>query len=359
MNNHEQPSQNDEISENEWQKVMEEMANRPGREELGDGSHAPGAIYLEEEDIERNETNLNSKTGKERTFSDMDLYAINSYDSGVEQSEHRKDRSDWTVWTEFVKKPGLNELGNKTSQEANEEYFSTIQSLQERYPRAEGETPAEYRERVGGIVESITERISSPLDRKAEHARLQGKLETAVKEGRMSKEHAESLMERQLDRYVDQKVEASKKNSYSEEALLAELLGTKPADQPADNPVDQPKDQPIVPPAPESAPDGNSDTELDRKREELKKLIADQERILAEAKERRDKSAADYRKMIEDKQQELKNRQADLQKTKDMVAAAEAITKEGKGNRFSLLSFFAGLRKKREKATDLDLDKAA
>ena len=340
MNNPESLSQGGEISENEWEKVMEKMAQRDAAKDESEPAHAPGYEYLADEDISEHETNLNSKTGKERTFSDMDLYAINSYDNGAEQSEHRKDRNDWTVWTEFIKKPGLNELGNKTSQEANQEYFETIQNLQAQYPRTEGETASEYHDRVEGIVESITEKLSPSLDREAETERLKQKLENAVKEGRMSKEHAESLMYRQLDRYVDQKVEESK-NNYSEEELVNGLLNPESIKQP----------EPVSESIPEDTTEAEENPELDRRISEKEAEIAAIKAKLEEMDQ--------LRAQAESEQQDIQARREELERDRVALEAAGDSIKSGSGNRFSILSFLTGLRKKREKRAKNNLDQAA
>lgn len=91
----------------------------------------------EEYDKEHNEdfageTNKNSKTGKERTYNDFDLYS-------QESGEERKRRHDLSVISEHL---------SKLPDESAEDYSKRVAKLYEDFPRKEDESLKDYRERI-------------------------------------------------------------------------------------------------------------------------------------------------------------------------------------------------------------------
>ena len=223
----------------EWDSLMNQgvvsRADLPAPE-IEEG-RAPGYSDLDEDRIKKNETSLNSKTGKERTFSDMDLYARRKitdedgnerYETAQEQGEYRKERNDMITWTELIsyddfrKKYGR----DKTSAILNKVYTDLIKSLVEKYPREEGESLADYKKRAKGIVDSMSEVSPEPLDKQTETDRLKEKLANAVKAKKISEKHAEKLAEKYVDRYVEEKVQRQEggEKRFDREAMVEELL---------------------------------------------------------------------------------------------------------------------------------------
>ena len=102
------------------------------------------------------ERNINDKTGKERTFTEFDLYP---------------------------KQPG----------ETNEEYGARLRSMHQKtaeYQEAEAAREAEEKYLA-------SEQGQQELQSKSEYERLAAKIEQAAKEGRITEEHAKVLLERQ------------------------------------------------------------------------------------------------------------------------------------------------------------------
>ena len=173
-------------------------------------TEAPGFYGLSEEAMSKNETNINSKTGKERSFSDMDLYSRDQYESTAAQGEHRRERNDLIVWTELIPYDAYVAKYDreKTSAEINHDYTKLVKSMIEKYPRGETEQLSDYRERAKGIVDSISNNnTKQPLDKQAEFDRMKEKLTTAAEEGRMSEAHVKKLIEKYLDRFIDKKIQ--------------------------------------------------------------------------------------------------------------------------------------------------------
>lgn len=116
------------------------------------------------------EQNLNSKTGKARTFSEFDLYP---------------------------KMPG----------ESNEEYGERLKFMHEKtaeYEAAEAAKAEEAAKIAEKAAYFASEQGQKELDEEAKFDRLTEKLDQAIAEGRMSAEHANSLLERQLERSVEE-----------------------------------------------------------------------------------------------------------------------------------------------------------
>ena len=78
------------------------------------------------------ETNTNSKTGKERTFNDLDSYA-------KESGDKRKRRHDLAVLSEYV---------TRLPDENAEGYSKRITELYEDFPRKDGESLEAYKKRI-------------------------------------------------------------------------------------------------------------------------------------------------------------------------------------------------------------------
>ena len=116
------------------------------------------------------EQNLNSKTGKARTFSEFDIYP---------------------------RMPG----------ESNEEYGERLKFMHEKTADYEAAESAKAEEATRGAEKDAyfaSEQGQKELDEEARFDRLTEKLDQAVAEGRMSAEHAKSLLERQLERSVEE-----------------------------------------------------------------------------------------------------------------------------------------------------------
>lgn len=116
------------------------------------------------------ERNINDKTGKERTFTEFDLYP---------------------------KMPG----------ESNEEYGARLRFMHEKtaeYEAAEAAKAEEAAKSAEKAAYFASEQGQKELDEEAKFDRLTEKLDQAVAEGKMNAEHARSLLERQLERSVEE-----------------------------------------------------------------------------------------------------------------------------------------------------------
>ena len=252
-------------------------------------TEAPGFYGLSEEAMSKNETNINSKTGKERSFSDMDLYSRDQYESTAAQGEHRRERNDLIVWTELIPYDAYVAKYDreKSSAEINHDYTKLVKSMIEKYPRGETEQLSDYRERAKGIVDSISNNnTKQPLDKQAEFDRMKEKLTTAAEEGRMSEAHVKKLIEKYLDRFIDKKIQKSEAKT-DQNDLIEALLHPKGFE--SDSSAATPK--PEVKPTPDvtsSEKNPESKTEFDP---EIRAWIdaalsKAKEEILAKAKEK-------------------------------------------------------------------------
>lgn len=109
------------------------------------------------------ETNINSATGKERTFSEFDNYP-------------------------------------KMKGETNEEYGARLKRMHEMTAKAQ----AEYEKKATKEAYQNSEQGKKEAEITAEFDRLSEKLDQAVREGKMSAEHAERLKELRLNHSVDE-----------------------------------------------------------------------------------------------------------------------------------------------------------
>ncbi|MBQ6313631.1 hypothetical protein IJI29_02120 [Candidatus Saccharibacteria bacterium] len=221
MGNPELGRNDHQLSDEEWASLETvSRADLPKPEEILDPHRLPS-----EEEMREHETNLNSRTGKERTTSTFDLNPIKKGETAQEYGERLRRQSDMTVWAELVSYDEYREKysQNKTNEEANLEYNNLIKDMVAKYPREEGEQLASYRERVKNIVNSISEANTEPLDKQAKFDRIKERLTTAAAEGRMTEDHVKRLIENQLARYVDKKVSEGGAQS-DRKALLDELL---------------------------------------------------------------------------------------------------------------------------------------
>lgn len=116
------------------------------------------------------EQNLNSKTGKARTFSEFDIYPRMPGESNEEYGERLKFMHEKTAEYEAAESAKAEEATRSAEKDA---YFASEQGQKE-------------------------------LDEEARFDRLTEKLDQAVAEGRMSAEHAKNLLERQLERSVEE-----------------------------------------------------------------------------------------------------------------------------------------------------------
>ena len=85
------------------------------------------------------ETNINGKTGKERTFSEWDIHPKMGDETPREFGDREIKRNDMTVLTEYI--PMLQDEDAK-------HYSQRVDKLHEDYPRAEGESLEDYRNRI-------------------------------------------------------------------------------------------------------------------------------------------------------------------------------------------------------------------
>ena len=116
------------------------------------------------------ERNVNDKTGKERTFSEFDLYPRQPGESSEEYGARQKDMHEKTA--KYM-----------AEQAAKEEASRAIIDAQNMRTK-------DYLGSDFGKKE---------LDAEASYDRIADKLERAVQEGRMAKEHADRLLERKLN----------------------------------------------------------------------------------------------------------------------------------------------------------------
>lgn len=116
------------------------------------------------------ERNINDKTGKERTFSEFDVYPRQPGESSEEYGKRLKEMHEKTA--KYL-----------AEQAAKEEASKAITN-------AQGLRTEEYVKSDFGQKE---------LKAEADYDRIADKLERAVQEGRMTKDHADKLLERKLN----------------------------------------------------------------------------------------------------------------------------------------------------------------
>ncbi len=222
------------------------------------------------------EQNLNSGTGKARTFSEFDLYPKMPGESNEEYGERLKFMHEKTAEYEAAETAKAEEVAKDTEKDA---YFASEQGQNE-------------------------------LGEEAKFDRLVEKLEHAVAEGKMSAEHAKNLMERQLEQSVKE-IEGYRQDyedrqsvgSPDEEARYEEwfrsrdLLDSKQSVQPEleQEPSSESPESPEFPESPE-APKVSTEILEEKSKEELIKGLlpevkADVEDKLADIEKWRERDA--------------------------------------------------------------------
>ncbi len=151
-----QPSKsgNDNIQE-QWDNLEDEMndsyaeyvAQKQDEEELQSHLEAMG----QDQDEFSGERNVNSKTGKERTFSEMDVYARRKGQTSREYGAEMSRRHDLTI---------LTDLFPKNSHEDTREYSRFITKIHDLMPRNEGESPDKYAARIERVFKQFGGRKS-------------------------------------------------------------------------------------------------------------------------------------------------------------------------------------------------------
>lgn len=122
----------------------------------GEQARAAGWEYLSDDDINLHESNINSKTGKERTFSAFDRYARaknadGSFVSNAENGAEMRKRTDLTILSEFVPRE---DDENLTTAENLKAYSDKVNNFYAEHPREENESPNQYRHRIKDIFDA-------------------------------------------------------------------------------------------------------------------------------------------------------------------------------------------------------------
>lgn len=120
-------------------KQHEEVQNRLEEMEKGTAEEYAG------------ETNLNSKTGKERTFSEWDIHPRMANETSQEFGDRQAKRNDMTILAEFVPR---DTDPNLTSAENIKSYSEKVEAFRDKFPRNEGESLDDYRNRIRGLAEN-------------------------------------------------------------------------------------------------------------------------------------------------------------------------------------------------------------
>jgi hypothetical protein len=109
------------------------------------------------------ETNLNSRTGKERTFSECDIHPRMANETVQEFGNRQAKRNDMAILTEFIPR---DTDPNLTSAESAKLYSEKVEAFRDRYPRNEGESLNDYRNRIQSLAENgslvLTNEESNP-----------------------------------------------------------------------------------------------------------------------------------------------------------------------------------------------------
>ena len=97
------------------------------------------------------ETNINDKTGKERTFSEWDIHPRMANETAREFGDRQAKRNDMTILAEFVPR---DTDPNLTSAESAKLYSKKVEAFRDKFPRNEGESLNDYRNRIRGLAEN-------------------------------------------------------------------------------------------------------------------------------------------------------------------------------------------------------------
>ena len=210
----------------------------------------------EEYDKEHNEdfageTNKNSKTGKERSFNDFDLYS-------QESGEERKRRHDLSVISEHVP---------KLPDESAEDYSKRVAKLYEDFPRKEDESLKDYRERIDEAdknSEILEKNASYILDPEGEAKKwLEEELKNVDEwqgSGRIDDEKARNFRQELYDKAIAKQLESNQAQA-REEKLQALRSAKAEANSGEDvDALDQAKTQEI---------EANKELEIQKAKEEL------------------------------------------------------------------------------------------
>lgn len=116
------------------------------------------------------ERNINDKTGKERSFSEMDLYARRKGQTSREYGSEMSRRHDLTL---------LTELFPKNAYENAREYSYFITKIHDLMPRNEGESPDKYTERLQRVFRINNEQTKNKAPNEKQGAKNTTSEETA------------------------------------------------------------------------------------------------------------------------------------------------------------------------------------
>ena len=173
------------------------------------------------------ETNVNSRTGKERTFSNFDLYSS-------ADGEQRKDIHDIEVLSGYV---------TKFPDESAKEHGQRIVQIHEDFPRGENESLEDYRKRIeeadrnGEISKKATEHIVDPESETGKWLKEELKnVDEWQEKGNIDDEKANKFRKELYDRAAENQLKINQQESKAEQQAaraerLAELKKEKAKNQ--------------------------------------------------------------------------------------------------------------------------------
>lgn len=132
------------------------------------------------------ETNINSATGKERSFSNMDLYARRKGQTSGEYGAEMAGRSNMALFSELIPRE---DNPNLTTEENLKAYTQKINAFMNKFPRNEGESLDSYRKRLtdlrneGNLALEDTINVQRARAYNAEHDKEMHDNFTAIQKG--------------------------------------------------------------------------------------------------------------------------------------------------------------------------------